>query len=155
MRTFSYWLCFALVVPAHVLGLLLALLPLGGIVFPGWSLFELLFLFSSLIPRIVAQSVPYILAWLLYLVMLASVAHRLWLFYARGERVPPSYAGLPLVLCYLGAVSLLVAIVVLVLSSVYQTGYGFLSAMIAFPATICIPWGFFLTELLSFRKRNT
>lgn len=75
MRTFSYWLCFALV-PAHVLGLLLALLPLGGIVFPGWSLFELLFLFSSLIPRIVAQSVPYILAWLLYLVMLAESAYR-------------------------------------------------------------------------------
>ncbi|NHZ81577.1 hypothetical protein F2P44_20185 [Massilia sp. CCM 8695] len=153
MRTFSYWLCFGLVVPSYTVGPVLALLQLAGMSPPGAQLFGLLSPFGSLVPGALGYFLPSILSWLLFLVMLALVARRIWLCYARGERVPPSYAGLTQVLGYIGTVSFIIAAIVMVLAIVLKAGSGVPAGMALIPAMFCIPWAFFLTELFSFRKR--
>ncbi|MDQ1832692.1 hypothetical protein [Massilia scottii] len=153
MRTFSYWLCFGLVVPAYILGLVFTLLQLAGISPPGAQLLQLFLPFGSLVPAMLAHFLPRILTLLLYVVMLALVARRIWL-YAHGERVPLSYAGPPQFLGYVGTISFIIAAIVLVLAIVLKAGSGVPAGLALLPALFCVPWAFFLTELFSFRMRN-
>ena len=154
MRTFSYWLCFGLVAPSYTIGAVLALLQLAGISPPGVQLLQIFSPFSSLVPGALGFFLPQILSWLLFFVMLALVVRRIWLCYARGKRVPPTYAGLPQVLGYIGTVSVIIAAIVLVLAIVLKAGSGVPAGMALIPAMFCVPWAFFLTELFSFRKWN-
>lgn len=147
MRNFSYWTCFALVVPSHVLGLLMSVLYLVRIPVPYSELLGLLSSFSSLIPEMLRFFIPGIVVWLLYLAMLGMAVRRIWLTVARGKRVPAAYAGLPQVLGYIGAASLMIGVIAMILSFVLRLGSGIPAAMLMIPAMFCIPWAFFLTEL--------
>ncbi|UOD32915.1 hypothetical protein INH39_15395 [Massilia violaceinigra] len=146
MRNFSYWTCFALVVPSHVLGLLISVLYWVGIRVPYSELLGLLSSFSSLIPEMFMFIIPGLVVWLLYLAMLGMVVRRIWLSVARGKRVPASYAGLPQVLGYIGAASFMIGVIAMILSFVLRLGSGVPAAMLMIPAMFCIPWAFFLTE---------
>ena len=147
MRNFSYWTCFALVVPSHVLGWLISALYWVGIPVPYSELLGLLFSFSPLIPEMFRFFIPDLVVWLLYFLMLGMVVRRIWLSVARGKRVPAAYAGLPQVLGYIGAASLMIGVIAMILSLVLRLGSGIPAAMLMIPAMFCIPWAFFLTEL--------
>ena len=104
-------------------------------------------MFVPLIPKLVLMALGY--------VMLFLLLRRIWLFISKKEWVPFSFRGFPQVLGYIGAFSFALAIVVLVLSIVLRAGSGVPAGMLLIPAMFCVPWAFFLTELLSFRKAAT
>jgi len=154
MRKFSYWLCFTLVAVPNVIGLVSWLLSLAGIPLPGVQTLDIFLWFGSLVPPMLAYALPKILSVLLRYALLALVARRVWLFFGTGERVPHSYVGTPKVLGYVGACSFILAAPVLVLSMVLHAGSGVPAGMLLLPAMFCVPWAFFLTELLSFRRQQ-
>ncbi|QPI52170.1 hypothetical protein IV454_12110 [Massilia antarctica] len=154
MRTFSYWLCFGLVAPSYTIGPVFTLLQLAGISPPGVELLQVFFPFGSLVPGSLGFFLPPIPAWLQFFVLLALVVRRIWLCYARGKRVPPTYAGLPQVLGYIGTVSVIITAIVLVLIIVLKAGTIAPAGITLLPAVFCVPWAFFLAELFSLRKWN-
>lgn len=151
MRKFSYWLCFTLVAIPAALGLLGWLLSMVGMALPWMAALSLLSLFGSLVPPILRHVVPSFVSIALGYVLLALAARRVWLQLAKREGVPHTYAGAAKVLGYVGAWSLIIAAVVLVLSIALRAGSGVPAGMILLPAVFCVPWAFFLTEVLSFR----
>ncbi len=78
--------------------------------------------------------------------MLFLVIRRAWLFVARHERVPSTFIGVPKVLAQVAMWSFLAFVAILVLTMVFQAGSGVPAALTLVPATICVPWAFFLTE---------
>jgi hypothetical protein len=152
MRNFTYWLCFGLVAFANIMSLGLTLMYTAGINQPNLQFLSLFMAFRSLVPELLADFVPRLLAVPLFFVMTALVARRLWLFSVRGERVPHSYTGLQLGLGYLGALSFMLTALALVLTIVLQAGSGVPAGLVLIPAVFCIPWAFFLTEVFSFRQ---
>jgi hypothetical protein len=151
MRKFSYWLCFSLVAIPTALGLLGSLLAIVRVPLPGASIFALFSSFGSLVPPMLTYVLPRFLSVVLVYVLLALVARRVWLQATKREGVPHSYTGAAKFLGFVGAWSFILAAVVLVLSMALGAGSGVPAGMLLLPAMICVPWAFFLTEVLSFR----
>jgi hypothetical protein len=152
MRPFAYALCAILVAIPAIYGLLASFLGLlkVSMPFPPW--FTLFYSFGSLVPPMLAGLMPpWVMTVLGYGVALL-VLRRIWLFVARKERTPSAFAGLPKMLGYIGFWSFSVGVAVLVLSALLKAGSGVPAGMLMIPAVICIPWAFFLTEIISFRK---
>ena len=95
---------------------------------------------------------PGLLNLLLHLLMLGFVLRRAWLSIARKEGIPPTFVGFPKALAYVGAWSLALAVVGLLLSMLFRVGSGVPAGMLLLPAIVCVPWAFLLTEILSLRK---
>ena len=84
--------------------------------------------------------------------MLFLIFRRIWLFFSKKERVPPSFQGFPKVLGYIGAISFVVSVAAFALTMALRGGSGVPAALLMLPALICVPWSFFLTEIFSFRR---
>ena len=151
MRKFSYWLCFFLVAVPTAFGLLSWLLSLVHVQLPGMSILSLLSSFGSLVPPMLRYVLPKLVSVALAYVLLALVARRVWLQFTKREGVPHSYVGAPKLLGYVSAWSFIIAAVVLPVSMALRAGSGVPAGMLLLPAVICVPWAFFLTEVLSFR----
>jgi hypothetical protein len=155
MKTICYWLCFTLVAIPNTYGLAAWAAALFHTSLPAPPFFALLFSFSSPVPQMLAPLLP---RFILVLVSVATVfllVRRVWLTTARKERGAPwSFYGFPRALGYIGAGSFVLAFLGLALSIAFKAGSGVPAGMLLLPAVICIPWAFFLTELLSFRKRS-
>jgi hypothetical protein len=152
MRKFSYWLCFSLVALPATLGLLGWLFALVGVALPGLRFFYLFSSFGSLVPPVLLHVLPQFVSVVLGCILLALVLRRVWLQFKKHEGVPLTYAGVPKVLGYMGAWSLIVGVVVLALSVALRAGSGVPAGMLMLPAMFCVPWAFFLTEVLSLRR---
>ncbi len=151
MRKFSYWLCFSLVTIPITIGFLAWLLSLFGKALPATGLLFMFSSFGSLVPQMFAHLLPRFVLIALGYGLLFLVARRVWLLVARREAVPHSYSGVPKVLGYVGTWSFMLAIAVLLLSIALRAGSGVPAGMLLIPAMFCVPWAFFLTEVLSFR----
>jgi hypothetical protein len=152
MRRLSYWLCFVLIAVPTAYGLLAWLLSFIGKSLPFPPVAALAFSFSSLVPQLAYHLVPTPILAVLGYGMLYLLARRIWLLAFKKEGVPTSYRGVPQALGYVGAASFLLAAVVFILSIALRAGSGVPAGLLLLPATICIPWAFALTEVLSFRK---
>jgi hypothetical protein len=152
MRKFSYWLCFLLVAIPSAIWLVTWLLPIFGIALPAMGLLYMFSSFASLVPQMFAHLFPRFVVIGLGYLLLFSVLRRVWLVVARRQGVPHSYVGAPKVLGYVGALSFMLAITVLLLSIALRAGSGVPGGMLLIPAVFCVPWAFFLTEVLSFRS---
>jgi hypothetical protein len=151
MRKFSYWLCFSLVAIPSGISIIGWLLSIIHVAIPSMGLLLVLSSFGSLIPKILAPMFPAFINAALALVMLLLVIRRAWLLMAKRDGVPHSFQGTAKVLAYVGAGSLMLGITVLLLSAVFRVASGALGGMLIFPAALCVPWAFFLTEVLSLR----
>jgi len=154
MRTTAYYLCATLVGIPAIYGLAASLLSLAHVAVPYLLWFDPLLWFGSLVPRMFVYSVPRVLLSVLGYVMLLLFLRRLWLLASGRERVPASFAGFPKALGYVGAFSLGLGVAVLALSMVLKAGSGVPGGMLLIPAIICVPWAFFITEVLSLRGKR-
>ncbi len=157
MARIAYWTCFTLVFLSASIGWCEWLLSLSGNRLPyfisTWSVLS----FASLVPPLLTAFVPRQVHTVLGLVVLFLLFRRIWLFLLKGERVPSAFVGFPKVLGQIGAISFFLSAITLTLSYVLGAGVGvppgsMLGGMLLFPAFLCVPWAFFLTELLSFRR---
>lgn len=151
MRKFAYWLCFTLIAIPATANLIILALSLIGVVVREPNFLSLFSSFVFLVP----PSLPFIpmpVMILLAYVMSFLLLRRTWLTIAKKETVPLSFRGFPMVLGYIGAFSFSFAFVGLLLSIALKAGSGVPTGMLLIPATFCVPWAFFLTEALSFRK---
>ena len=152
MRAFSYWLCYTLVAIPSVMGHFIwsmYLLHVPPAAIPGIRLPSFLSSFASLVPTKLADRLPSFILIALGLVMLLLVIRRAWLFVARHERVPSTFTGIPKVLAQVSMWSFLAFLAALVLTVVLQAGSGVPAFLTLVPATVCVPWAFFLTETKS------
>jgi len=152
MRSFCYWVCFSLVALACAFTYGTWLLSVLEVHLPFLTLFSLLSMFGSLVPPMLSPLLPRFLVVGLSLIMLALVCRRAWLMVTKRERVPQSFVGIPKALGYIGAWSFVVALVLLLLSILLRAGSGVPAGMLALPAVLCVPWAFFLSEVISLRK---
>lgn len=116
------------------------------------SIFETLKIFGSLIPGMVTFSLPLFVHIIVLLISLFIVARRLWLIQKDKEFVPVSFRGFPKLISTIGFVSFVLGVSVLIVSILFEAGSGVLAGLVFMPAAICIPWGYFLTEIFSFKK---
>jgi len=154
MRKFSYWLCFILVAIPSVFTHVAWLLALAGL---NISALSLLFFFQSLgslAPPMIAPLLPRFVLIILGVVMLFLVLRRLWLLVRKHEGVPPSFTGTTKVLGYIGAISFSLSLVALLLTIPLRFGSGVPAGLLLLPAVFCVPWAFFLTEILSLRRAS-
>lgn len=151
MRAFSYWVCFTLVAEASLVKHATWPMSSPGLGNPEVTFVSLASLFGSLVPPMFAFRIPSFIVIALGYVMLFLVARRLWLLITKRQGVPHSFAGVSKVLGYVGAWSFLLAVVVLLLTMALRAGSSVPAAMLAIPATFCVPWAFFLAEAMSFR----
>lgn len=154
MRKFSYWLCFLLVAITAALGILGWVLSLAGVRLPGASVLYLLSSFGSLVPPMLRHVLPSFVSMALGYVLLGLVVRRVWLQVTKRQGVPHSYVGAPKVLGYIGTWSVIIGVSVLLLSIALRAGSGVPAGMLLLPAMLCVPWAFFLTEVLSLRRRS-
>jgi hypothetical protein len=141
MRKFSYWLCFALVALSSV-----------AIWFArGGGLLGVFSSFGSLVPPMFRAYLPGLVAVLFNLVLLGLVIRRAWLAVVGKEGVPAAFAGLPKGLAYVGTWSFALALALMLLSIVFRAGSGVPAGILLLPAVVCMPWAFFLTEVLTLR----
>ncbi len=151
MRNFSYWLCFSLVAIPSGISIVGWLLSIIHVTIPSMGLLLVLSSFGSLVPQILAPIFPAFINTALALVMLLLVIRRAWLLIAKRDGVPRSFQGTAKVLAYIGTGSLILGLTVLLLSAAFRAPSGALGGMLIFPAALCVPWAFFLTEVLSLR----
>lgn len=151
MTRTTYWLCFALVFFSALLGWSAWLFYLvgRGSPFPLSSLS--VFSFGSLVPPMFSSLVPRLVHMVLGYAMLFLLLRRIWLFFSKKERVPSSFQGFPKLLGYIGAFSFAISAAAFALSIALRAGSGVPAGLLMLPALICVPWSFFLTEVLSFR----
>lgn len=152
MRTVAYTLCFILIGVPAVYGLLGSALALLSVSLPYPPFLSPLFSFGSLVPPMFAFAVPRPVLAVLSYGMAFLVLRRAWLFLAKKERTPASFVGFQKVLGYIALWSFSIGLLVLVLSVVLKAGSGVPAGMLMIPAIICVPWAFFLTEVLSFKR---
>ena len=152
MKRFVYWLCFTLVAIPTMYSLVAWPLSLVGLSLPAPPFLFLLFSFGSLVPQMLAPLVPRPILVVLGFATMFLVLRRAYLLAFKKERVPHSFRGFQKALGYVGACFFLLASVVLILSIALRAGSGVPAGMLLLPAMLCVPWAFFLTEALSFRK---
>jgi len=153
MRRLVYWGC-AIVVAVSGLGSLIpVLLTMAGQSRTPLHLLSSLFgQFATVVPNAFAHYVPPSVKLAIVVLIQLFVVRRVWLFFARGQRqTPDSFRGLPMTLGYIGLASLLLGVAGLGIAMALRVGSGVPAAMLLLPAVFCIPWAFFLTEVLSFR----
>jgi hypothetical protein len=117
------------------------------------TIFSLVSSFDWLIPQMLGISVPGSVALVLRGTMSILLLRRIWLAFAKRELVPPTFSGFQKVLGYIGFLSFLGSIVVFLFSLALKAGSGVPAGLLLIPAMFCIPWAFFLTEILSLKKR--
>jgi hypothetical protein len=152
MTRATYWLCFGLVLLSVLLSLSALLGYLLGISSPNFLISLPIISFYSLIPPMLSGLVPGLVQLALSCFMLFLLMRRIWLFFSKKERVPSSFQGFPKVLGYIGAVSFAVSVAAFALTITLRAGSGVPAALLMLPALICVPWSFFLTEVLSLRR---
>lgn len=152
MTRTTYWLCFALVLFSALGGWSAWLFYLLGKGSPFLLSSLSVFSFGSLVPPMFSSLIPRLVHTVLGYVMLFLLLRRIWLFCSKKERVPPSFKGFPKVLGYVGAFSFVISVAAFGLTIVLRAGSGVPAALLMLPALICVPWSFFLTEALSFRR---
>jgi hypothetical protein len=155
MRSLAYSVCAALVGIPAIYGLAGTLLGLLGIQMPYPPLVTLFFGFASLVPPMFRFAVPHVALLVVGYLMLFLVLRRAWLFLAKKQRTPTSFVGFPKAMGYIGFWSFTVGILVLIQSMVLRAGSGVPAGMLMIPAMFCVPWAFFLTEILSMRQTRT
>jgi hypothetical protein len=153
MRKFSYWICFVLVAFATLYAHGTWLLSTMGIYFPFITVFSILSMFGKLTPQLLGPYVPAAVVAVIDFAVLVLVLHRIWLVLVKRQGVPDSYAGIAKFFGYVGAFSFVLAFVGLVLSIALHAGSGVPAGMLLWPALFCVPWAFFLAEVLSFKRR--
>ena len=151
MTRITYWLCFFLVFLAVLLPCVAWPIYLIIRKTPFIDFILLFSIFGSLIPPPLVWMVPGIVRIVLGLVMAFLLLRRIWLFFSKKERFPSSFHGFQKILGYIGAISFVISIIVLVFSILLKAGSGVPAGMLMIPATFCVPWSFFLTEVISFR----
>jgi hypothetical protein len=152
MTRTAYWLCFGLVLFSTLLGWSAWLLYLIGHSAPVAHSFMSIFSFGSLVPPMFIFQVPRVVHMVLAYVMLFFLLRRIWLLLSSRESVPLSFKGFPKFLGYIGAFSFLISFMAFGLTIALKAGSGVPATLLMFPAFICIPWAFFLTEALSFYR---
>ena len=152
MRAIAYALCFALIAIPAIYGLIGMLLWTLQIRVPYPSLLAFFFSFSSLVPSMLIGQISQLLPIVLGYVMTFLVLRRIWLFVVKKERTPASFVGFQKFLGIVGLWSFSLGCLALVLSIALRAGSGVPAGLLMIPATYCIPWAFFLTEVLSFRR---
>lgn len=149
LRAAAYWLCAVLVALPGIHWLLHLLLRTQ---LPRVPLLDVLFLFGSIVPPMFAVVLP---RPLLYVATLAThflVLRRAWLLSARREGVPSSFKGFPKVLGLIGFWSFTSGALGLLASIALRAPSGVPAGLLLIPAMFCVPWAFFLTEILSMRR---
>ena len=155
MRPFAYALCAILVAIPSLYSLIALLLGLLNISMPFPPWFTLFYSFGSLIPPMVNGIVPAFVKIALGYTITLLLLRRLWLFVMRQERTPATFTGFSKALGYISFWSFSIGVTVLALSALLKAGSGVPAGMLMIPAVICVPWAFFLTEIASFRKRDS
>lgn len=139
MREKAYWICFAVVAIASGFQLVSTAFYLAG------KSFYLRLPVGSLDPFGLLHLVPFLSTFLHY-GSLVLVLRRVRLL-IKGERsVPPSFNGIPRMLAYVGAASVTLSLIVLLLTIAFNGGSGVPAGLLLIPASICVPWSVFLTE---------
>lgn len=139
MREKAYWICFAVVAIATGLQLVSTVFSLAG------KSFYVQLPIGSLDPIGLLHFVPFLSIFLHY-GLLVLIARRIRLL-MKGERsVPASFNGIPRMLAYVGAASVTLGLIVLLLTIAFNAGSGVPAGLLLIPASICVPWSVFLTE---------
>ena len=140
MARTAYWFCF-FAVCLSALGRLTAwLIYLVTNGSPNLILSLSIFSFDSLVPPMLSGLVPGLVKLMLGGGMLFLIFRRIWLFFSKKERVPPSFQGFPKVLGYIGAISFVVSVAAFALTMALRGGSGVPAALLMLPALICVPW---------------
>ncbi len=155
MTRIAYWVCFSLVLFSFLVGLLPWLFYWTAGRSPNFMLALSVFSFGSLVPPRIGLFVPSYVHSALGYGMLVLLLRRIWLVAFKKERVPSSFRGFPKLLGYMGALFFSVSILAFALSIKLQVGSGIPAAFLMFPAMVFVPWSFFLTEVLTFRRSAT
>jgi len=151
LRAAIYACCFALVAIPTLYGYGVWALSLANVATPYSTLLSLTVLsYGSLVPSMFVPLVPRSLLMGVGCLLLFLLLRRVWLFFSKKDRVPGSFKGLPKVLGYVGISFYVIAWVGMGLSMLLRAGSGVPAGMLMIPAMFCIPWAFFLTEVLSF-----
>lgn len=155
MKKIIYICCFAIFVFTSMVNLfswlvfLLAKQPL-----PVPPLFDIVTSVGSLVPPMVAAVVPKSVHLGLTALAVLVVIRRLWLAVVTKRLVPESFRGFTLAVSSVGAGFYFLGIAALVISMLLRAGSGAPVSFLFLPAALCIPWGYFLTEVFSFRERS-
>ena len=157
MLRIAYWSCFALVFISILFGRSVWLLHLMGHRIPeSLLMWTGLFSFGSLIPRMLNSFVPRLLGMVIGYLMLFFVLRRIWLLFSKKEWLPSSfYSSSKIinysakVISYIGFFLIAAAISAWTVTIALKAGSGVPAAMITQPATIFVPWSFFLIEIFS------
>lgn len=152
MHRFSYWVCFTLVALACVRTTGGWSLSAFGIHPPFMTSLYSFSLFGSLVPPMLASSIPQFIAVGLNLIMLALVFRRVWFSIAKRQGVPHSFVGFSKTLGYIGAWSFTLTLALSLLLIFFRAGSGVPAGLLALPAMFCVPWAFFLTEIGTLHK---
>ena len=153
MRAIAYFSCFVLVALATFHWFVVFLVSLVNVQVPYISLLSIVLSFGSLVPPMLASLVPRAIGMVLGFVMLFLVLRRIWLFVVKKERTPSSFVGFQKVLGYVGFWSIALSVLVLILTITLKAGSGVPAALLMIPAMFCLPWAFFLTEVISFKRK--
>lgn len=153
MRSIAYFLCATLVSLPTLHWLVVSFLSMLKVQVPYITLLSLLFSFGSLVPSMFAGILPRPLTVVLGYVMMFLILRRCWLFAVKKERTPVSFVGFQKALGYVGFWSFSLSVFVLLLSMALKAGSGVPAGMLMIPAMFCVPWAFFLTEVMSFKRK--
>lgn len=83
---------------------------------------------------------------------LILVARRFWLIIKRKEYIPHSFKGMPMLISVIGGISFMLGVIALLVTILLGGGSGVPAGLVFIPSMYCIPWGFFLTEVLSLKR---
>lgn len=147
-----YWLCFGLVLLSVLLSLSVLLAYLVDKNSSNFLASLLVVSFFSLIPPMLSGIVPGLVQLALNGFMLFLLIRRIWLIFSKKERVPSSFQGFPKLLGYIGALSVAVSAAAFALTIALRAGSGVPAALLMLPALVCIPWAFFLAEVINMRR---
>jgi hypothetical protein len=148
VHKFSYWLGFSLITLSFVLPLLLHHKVL---LLPRLDSIYVFFSFASLVPMEYRYSLPFFVFATPAYVLMALALRRLWLLITTNEVIPHSYTEGAKLVGYLNTCLFIFATLILILSIALKVSDTVAKSMFYLLA-ISIPWNFFLTELLSFRR---
>ncbi len=157
MRSFHYWLCFALVaVPTIVRHLLWAITPLQRMLpSPIEMLLGSLRPFSFLVPQAFSALVPYAIHVGLGLFLLLLAVRRTWYVIAKHDRIPATFGKTQTALAKVAFISLLLVFAVPAITANALGGSGIYTGPL-FPFSVfCFQWAFVLTEIKSLMSAGT
>ena len=107
---------------------------------------------GSLVPPMLSYVIPKFVNFGLTSLAVLVVVRRLWLAVVHKTLVPETFRGFTLTISGIGAAFFFLGITGLVMSMILRAGSGVPVAFLFLPAALLIPWGYFLTEVLSFKR---